>query len=394
MTSNPAKALRLSLYHVIIAILVTSIHARAQGSLDDKGIARFNEVVGIVNKEWLRPNATTHPHSAARAAVVAGKDPGPLAGRSISNQCEMLIFSEASRQASSPYQIAERATDRFVHSLDTWSSYMNPATWRQYNQAMQSRFFGIGMDLEQEKDGEFTCWPYPGSSAAKAGIPMGAELKEVDGRPVKGLSLYAVISQIRGPAHQPVSITFKRRLFSKTVNIQRGSTQPKTVFQYPSENGHGIRISRFGSATAKELAAVLKDARGRAIEIDLRDCLGGDLDVAAECAGYFLPAGTVVAVIRQNTSQENLVAPKQEIQVKSQVTLLQNRNTASSAEVFIQALTYRGRAMSVGKPTRGKGTTQSIMELSNGGALILTTGLLINPQTGKSWHGKGLRPTR
>ena len=72
--------------------------------------------------------------------------------------------------------------------------------------------------------------------------------------------------------------------------------------------------------------------------------------------------------------------------------LWQDEATASAAEVFIAALTENDRAVSIGKTTFGKGTVQDIIELSDGSAMVLTTGRLETPR-GVSYDGSGLAPT-
>lgn len=73
--------------------------------------------------------------------------------------------------------------------------------------------------------------------------------------------------------------------------------------------------------------------------------------------------------------------------------LWQDEFTASAAEIFIAALTENARGMSIGRTTAGKGTRQDIIELPDGGVLILTTGYLITPH-GVRFEGTGLAPMR
>jgi carboxyl-terminal processing protease len=72
--------------------------------------------------------------------------------------------------------------------------------------------------------------------------------------------------------------------------------------------------------------------------------------------------------------------------------LWQDELTASAAEIFIAALVENGGATSIGRPTAGKGTRQDIIELTNGSALVLTTGYLVTPR-GVQFDGQGLAPT-
>jgi carboxyl-terminal processing protease len=73
------------------------------------------------------------------------------------------------------------------------------------------------------------------------------------------------------------------------------------------------------------------------------------------------------------------------------IVVLVNGGSASAAEILAGALKDHGRAELVGHKTYGKGSVQTVMPLSHGGALKLTTSRYFTP-SGASIHEKGILP--
>jgi len=73
------------------------------------------------------------------------------------------------------------------------------------------------------------------------------------------------------------------------------------------------------------------------------------------------------------------------------LVVLVNGGSASASEIVAGALKDHGRALLVGRKTYGKGSVQTVMPLSHGGAVKLTTSRYFTP-SGASIHGKGIVP--
>lgn len=380
--------------HAMVLLLLLkaacSLPAHAQA---DPGAARYIEAVSIAAAEaYMR-----RPEDVIRAAFEAVK-PGfarrlprytAVTGE-VAALLDQAVTLEAAERRTTTSHLADDALRRLLPKLDQWSGYMDPAEWRQYNQSVKSNYSGVGMDLEKESDGSLTCWPYPFSRAESSGISPGAKLIAVNGRTVEGMSVYGIGVLVRGPRGTPVNLSVSCLGFmKKTVQIFRDQTQAATVFLSGYREGRQvIKIARFASSTPHEIAKLARS--GVSLELDLRGCRGGDLDAAADSAGLFV-GSKVVAFISRRTGQETLRS-RGNGSLGSSVHIRQDGDTASAAEMFIQALIASRTASSSGTTTYGKATTQDIIPLKNGGALILTTGL-IRPAMGDSWHGRGLPAT-
>src|SRR5262249_16933425 len=223
------------------------------------------------------------------------------------------------------------------------------------------------------------CVPYPGSPAKEAGITVGDQLKSIDGIPVDGKSLFAVAAMARGKLGTAVDfIILTKSGTEKRVRVTRSKVVAETIAKHWFGQKPGIKIFSFTRDTKEKLRRILSDwETDIPIIIDLRSNAGGDLYAAIDSAMLFLEKGKKIVSIKTRHGSKIYESAGGAINLSSPVYLWQDEATASAAEVFISALTENDRAVSIGKRTFGKGTKQDIIELSDGSALVLTTGDLL-----------------
>ncbi|HZC86896.1 MAG TPA: S41 family peptidase, partial [Steroidobacteraceae bacterium] len=159
-----------------------------------------------------------------------------------------------------------------------------------------------------------------------------------------------------------------------------------------------VRITSFSETTAQDVARAIsrlkRDNPGgiQGLLLDLRNNPGGVLEAGVAVADDFLSSGVIVtadgrtpeARFRMDASHGDLIngAP---------IVVLVNAASASASEIVAGALKDHGRALLVGRRTYGKGSVQTVLPLSHGGAVKLTTSRYFTP-SGASIHGKGIVP--
>lgn len=364
---------------LVVFFIPAGVHAqRADYS---SSIARMEEAVELVRKRGYVPRPIkTSPETYALESV------GPLRSYSsgdFGRDFMAAVRQEHFRTGLPEVGIAENAIGVFMDRVDAWSGYLPPADWSQYQISKSQAYTGVGMDIEQEENGSFTCWPFPGSPAAQAGINPGDRLRAVNEWSTRGSSVYAISARVRGATGQSVKLSIKGPLMARSVEIFRRPFTTTTVTAHPGPVGVlSLRISRFAGSTPREVAKLIRETYANTVELDLRDCGGGDLSAAVATTGLFLRPGTEVLRVDGRG-----FAASGQIWNKA-VVLRGNKNTASAAEVVIGALLDHRRADYSGGRTRGKGVTQDVIPLRSGGGIILTTGLLLSP-SGYSWQGLG-----
>ena len=147
------------------------------------------------------------------------------------------------------------------------------------------------------------------------------------------------------------------------------------------------------SETPQELQSILRQwPKNIPIVIDLRGNGGGDLFAAINSADLLLPKDTLISSIETTSKHIEYRASSPNLIEGQSIFVLQDKFTASAAEVFIAALTQNYRVQSIGERSFGKGVAQKFIPLSNGDTLLLTYGKIITPN-GKSYHKTGLLPT-
>ncbi len=317
---------------------------------------------------------------------------------------DLLLYLEAITRMREEASFLDLSTTRekliqetlksYLAQKDAFSDYLTREEYRKFKESQDDKYVGVGMEIEKDRDGKIVCMPYLSGPAKEAGISVGDQLKSIDGIPVDGKSLFAIASMARGKRGTEVDfIVLTKSGTEKRVTVTRSEVLGETVSQYWIGKRPIIKIFSFTRNTPEKLRRILSNwATDNPIVIDLRSNAGGDLYAAIDSARLFLEKGKKIVSLKTRNGAKIYESADGAINLSSPIYLWQDEATASAAEVFISALTENNRAVSIGKRTFGKGTKQDIIELSDGSALVLTTGELQTPR-GASYQGYGLNPT-
>jgi carboxyl-terminal processing protease len=145
-----------------------------------------------------------------------------------------------------------------------------------------------------------------------------------------------------------------------------------------------VRLQDFAENTNDELGRALKDLNGkgmRRLVLDLRGNPGGPLDQAIKVSNQFLPRGDMIVYTRGRVpnSDQDYRATERSDYLEMPIVVLQNRNSASAAEIVAGALQDHDRALLVGETTFGKALVQSVYRVSQGAGVAVTTARYYTP---------------
>ena len=299
------------------------------------------------------------------------------------------------------HELMQHAIRGMVASLDAHSSFLDQDELEDLRIASEGSYSGIGIEVSYEDDSIVVVAPIEDSPAERAGLRTGDVIIAIDGREVKSAGLAESIARIRGAPGTPVRVTVERGGADEPLeySIERGQINVHTVRQAMLEPGYGyVRISQFSDTTPDDLeeaVAALLRRSGRPLQglvLDLRGNPGGVLDAGFEVADEFLDDGLIVSATgRGPDARFHMEAPRGDIAGGARLAVLINGGSASASEIVAGALRDNGRATLVGRTTFGKGSVQTVLPLSAGRAIKLTTSRYFTP-SGASIHERGIDP--
>lgn len=298
-----------------------------------------------------------------------------------------------------PRELIRSAIKGMVNSLDPHSAYLTPEAYKEFQTETKGEFGGIGIQIGI-KDGSLTVIaPIEDTPAWKAGIKAGDKILKIDGQPTKDMNINDAVSKMRGPKGKPVILTIQRDEWKepKEITIVRDIIKIKSVKYKMIDKEIGyIKLIQFQEGTAQDLANALQSLKNSGMQsliLDLRNNPGGLLQSAVDVSEQFLPPKHLVVSIKGRAGEkidyytENLRPSYTDIPM----IVLVNQGSASASEIVAGALQDWGRALILGVQTFGKGSVQSLIPLSDGSALKLTTAKYYTPK-GRSIHAVGIMP--
>lgn len=271
---------------------------------------------------------------------------------------------------------------------DRYTRFLDPEANQQMQEDNRGDFEGIGAQLEK-KDGQVVIVrPIDNSPAQEAGIRKGDIIVKVDGKPIVGLDLEEVVRHIRGPGGTKVKLTIKRIDVAEPIEIElvrRVITSPIVEWKMEDEStkiGY-IALHQFNEKSDQMFDKALTDleSRGmRAMVLDLRGNPGGLLDVAIEIGSRLISNGDIVVIQDKGGRQSRYgVEPRKQNHRLYPLVVLIDGSSASASEIIAGAIQDNKAGTLVGTDSFGKGKVQTIMNLPDGSAVVITTAKYYTP---------------
>jgi carboxyl-terminal processing protease len=346
---------------------------------------------------------------------------GSVGAAVIDEIVDVLTTQYVDRNELDAEALTEAAIAGIIQSLnDRETSYISPADLKAGALQLNATYQGIGASVSDASGVIQIVAPFRDSPAEEAGIKTGDIILEVDGEPTDGWTDQQAVDRIRGPKGTVVKLTVKHTDgTTEDIEVTRGDIDIESVYTEPNleiiageskalivdrtgaeakDIGY-LAISQFHEKTITELKAKAKDLESKGYKgliLDLRGNPGGGLQATIDVADEFLNSGTIITEVDSNGKEQSTKARSGGILTKLPIVVLQDKGSASGAEVLAAALRDNGRGTIVGTQSYGKGTVNRLIPLkdcgvANCGAMYVAIGRWLTPK-GELIEGLGIAP--
>jgi carboxyl-terminal processing protease len=318
---------------------------------------------------------------------------------------EVKIFAEILSLIKKNYvdevddkELVRGAIKGMLNSLDPHSSFMPPEFYKEMQINTKGEFGGLGIQISI-KDGILTIIsPIEDTPAYRAGLEAGDKIIKINDESTKDMSLHDAVSKLRGQKGTSVTITIAREGLDepKDYTIIRDIIKIKSVKSKLLDDNIGyVKLTQFQEKTGAELKKALKELKKEGINaliLDMRNNPGGLLNASIDVASYFLPPEKLVVYIKGRDGEKIEYITRNGTTVyEYPMIVLVNQGSASASEIVAGALQDWEKAVILGTQTFGKGSVQTVIPLSDGSGLRLTTARYYTPKD-RSIQAKGIEP--
>ncbi len=297
-------------------------------------------------------------------------------------------FEEVAFQINSRYvdeisskDLVRVAIKGMLDSLDPYSEFLDQKDLSSFIQDTQGEFEGLGIEIDVREDYIVIISPLEGTPAYRMGLQAGDRIIEIEGKSTQGITAQEALSRLRGKKGTRVNLTILRQGTDKPMSydITRDVIEIKSVPYYGLTREIGyVRLNRFAETSGQEVRDALRELelkKPKGIILDLRSNPGGLLNSAVEVAGFFLGKGKLIVETRGRdiTQNRKFFYNGEAVSPDLPLVVLVDEGSASASEIVAGSIQDWDRGIVVGKTTFGKGLVQTLIDLSDGSGLKLTT---------------------
>ncbi|MFH1259332.1 MAG: S41 family peptidase [Elusimicrobiota bacterium] len=291
------------------------------------------------------------------------------------------------------------AASGMVQTLDPFSQFMPPDLHKEMKTETDGVFGGLGIRISLRDDMLTVITPLPGTPAYRVGILPGDKIIKIEGVSTKGITINDAVKKMRGAPGTKVTVT----VFRESEKEPRDFTIIRELIKIESikskmlteEIGY-VRIVEFTAKTNQDLDAALTELKSKGMKklvLDLRNNPGGLLTIAVDVCREFLGGNKLIVYTQGRNAgqkQEFRAGPKGAFE-DIPLVILVNKGSASGSEIVAGSIQDNKRGVIIGSTTFGKASVQSVIPLTDGSGLRLTTAKYYTP-SGKVIHEKGIQP--
>jgi carboxyl-terminal processing protease len=313
---------------------------------------------------------------------------------------DLEVFAKIVEKVSQNYveevdthELILTAIDQMLQQLDVHSQYLEGLDFEDLMVSTRGEFGGLGIYIVFREDYPTVVSPIADTPGDRAGLRGGDQIVEIEGMPTKGWRTEKAVKYLRGDPGTDVKFKIRRPGSTEAIEyvLTREIINVASVPFYDTFGDIGyVKVSSFSKHTAGDLEKAIDELEKRGIKglvIDLRQNPGGLLQAATEVSELFLEKDKLVVYTkgRLQNSNRKYYSSNRSVHKGYPVVVMINGASASASEIFAGALQDWDRAFVVGQTSFGKGTVQTVFNLSETEAIKLTTAKYYTP-SGRSIH--------
>ncbi len=295
-------------------------------------------------------------------------------------------------------KLFDGAVEGYVAGLgDEYTEYIPADEMEEYTEEITGNFVGIGiyMIADEEAGRVVVYYPIPESPAEKAGIKAGDYIISVDGTEYTSDDFDNIANYIKGEEGTTVHLEVERdgERLSFDITREKINTNPITTRLIEDNIGY-LKLPSFDEETSEDFKTKVEELQSqgaKSLIIDLRNNGGGIVEEATEIADDLLDKGNTIISTVDNADKKEITYSKEDPIFTMPVVVLVNENSASASEILACSLQDNERAKIVGTKTYGKGIIQTLLSLTDGSGLKITTEEYYTPK-GTQIHKVGITP--
>lgn len=282
--------------------------------------------------------------------------------------------------------LMQNAISGMISRIDRNAEFLDAKAFANLQSFASGNVASVGVEaVWQPNDAHWVVTKVVADSPAKeAGIVVGDYLHQIgDVKLNQSQSANDVAQLLSGISGTNVELTYSKAGRSKrTVTLMRNQMQ-KSNIEVVLYNGIAvIKLPVFQNNTRQDILDRISQINTPVygVILDLRNNPGGVLDAAVDVASLFMKKKVVTQVENRNGIERVLETQGSALFETLPTIVLQNRYSASAAEVLASALQNYGRALVVGETSYGKGSVQSVVPIDNNQGIKLTTAHYLTPK--------------
>lgn len=295
--------------------------------------------------------------------------------------------------------LSDAAIKGMIEALnDPYSTYIDAENTDDFDEQIYGYYVGIGTEITLNDENQFEVTNiFENTPATDANIELHDIVVKVNNEDVSGKTVSDIGKLIQGEIGTNVTLTLRRDEAEFDVTITRDRIDlisvTSQIFEKDDKRIGYIKVTNFASNTFNQFQTALNELEENDIEsliIDVRDNLGGQLEVATQIASLFLTKDKVVYQLNTNGIIQPIYSTGPG-SFQKPITVLINGATASASEVLAIALQESADATVIGTTSYGKGTIQESYKLSTGATIKFTVQEWLSPN-GNTVNEVGVKP--